>query len=571
MFSKKIRNAAIACMLAAGLVIASAEPAEAAIDYVNVPDVAITVDGKTVSSDVSPVIGSGRLMVPARIVSEYLGAQVVWYAEKQQAVIVKGADTLTIYNNSSDYILNGVQKTSDVPITIINGRFMVPLRLVGESLGADVLWSDAARSVTITSQKSETPTNPPEPQPDTPSYTVTEVNKTIQVAQVDGNIVNIRSGPGTEYDKVGHVQSGDVLTATGQAQDSNGETWYRIKTVQDQDTFIAAWLTQDYNSNNNGGNGNNTPPSSTTSSSGDIKVTAKNAETGQSYISFDIGDGTPRVVSNNDNQLVLQVDGVQIADSSWNPVGNMAPFTGFEMKNIDGDTVQITTTVTEHGYFRLDINNNIFSIMAVAKHKDGKLGLAGKTIVVSPGHGIYSTGGAIDYGAVSPINGLTEVDFNTPVSQRLRDKLEAAGATVIMIRSDANPINMTLYQRSVVANSNNADAFIEIHGDSAASSSAYGIGTWAYTDQARLTASAQKDIRNEFAYCMNQAMADTTGQPAYVKYGNFSVIRETEVPCVLIECGFLTNYSDTTRLATPEYQETLAQAMFNGLNNYFSY
>lgn len=37
---------------------------------------------------------------------------------------------------------------------------------------------------------------------------------------------------------------------------------------------------------------------------------------------------------------------------------------------------------------------------------------------------------------------------------------------------------------------------------------------------------------------MNAAMASATGQPAYVKYGNFSVLRETEIPCVLIECGF---------------------------------
>ena len=72
-----------------------------------------------------------------------------------------------------------------------------------------------------------------------------------------------------------------------------------------------------------------------------------------------------------------------------------------------------------------------------------------------------------------------------------------------MIREDENPINMSLYERSVIANSNNANAFIEIHGDSAGSS-ASGIGTWAYIDSARLTSSAQVDMRNEFASVMNQ-------------------------------------------------------------------
>ena len=156
------------------------------------------------------------------------------------------------------------------------------------------------------------------------------------------------------------------------------------------------------------------------------------------------------------------------------------------------------------------------------------------------------------------------------MGQKLRDKLEAAGATVIMIREDENPINMTLYQRSVIANTANADAFIEIHGDSA-TSTATGIGTWIYTDSARLTSSAQVDMRNEFGSVMNAAMASATGQPAYVKYGNFSVLRETEIPCVLIECGFLSNPHDVALLKDPAYWEKLAQGMYNGLYNYFAY
>ena len=231
----------------------------------------------------------------------------------------------------------------------------------------------------------------------------------------------------------------------------------------------------------------------------------------------------------------------------------------------------MTANVTDEGYFRLDINGSTFTVTAVAKHKNGTLGLAGKTIVVSAGHGVYGTGGAIDRGAVSTVDpSFDEVDFNTYVAQILRNKLEAAGATVIMIREDENPINMTLYERSVITNSANADAFIEIHGDSA-TSTATGIGTWIYTDSARLTSAAQVDMRNEFGSVMNAAMANATGQPAYVKYGNFSVIRETEVPCVLIECGFLSNPHDVALLKDPAYWEKLAQGMYDGLANYFAY
>ena len=259
----------------------------------------------------------------------------------------------------------------------------------------------------------------------------------------------------------------------------------------------------------------------------------------------------------------MQIDGAQISGGTWMPAENMAPFNGFKVENYGSNAVRMTANVTQGGYFRLDINGSTFTVTAVAKHKNGTLGLAGKTIVVSAGHGVYGTGGAID-------RGFDEVDFNTYVAQKLRDKLVAAGATVIMIREDENPINMSLYERSVIANSNNADAFIEIHGDSAGSS-ASGIGTWAYIDSARLTSSAQVDMRNEFASVMNQALNGATGEPAYVKYGNFSVIRETEVPCVLIECGFLSNAHDLALLKSEAYWEKLAQGMYNGLYNFFSY
>ena len=267
----------------------------------------------------------------------------------------------------------------------------------------------------------------------------------------------------------------------------------------------------------------------------------------------------------------MQIDGAHIDTSTWMPAENLSPFNGFKVENYGSNAVRMTANVTNEGYFRLDINGSTFTVTAAAKHKTGTLGLSGKTIVVSAGHGVYSTGGAIDRGAVSTVDpSFDEVDFNTYVAQKLRDKLEAAGATVIMIREDENPINMTLYQRSVIANSANADAFIEIHGDSA-TSTATGIGTWIYTDSARLTSSAQVDMRNEFGTVMNSAMAGATGEPAYVKYGNFSVLRETEIPCVLIECGFLSNPHDVALLKDPAYWEKLAQGMYNGLYNYFAY
>ena len=520
-----------------------AEPAAAA-------NISIIIDGQTVPSDVSPTIINDRTMVPVRVIGEYLNATVVWDNSTRTATITKGSTTLKLTEGQYSYTLNGTSNSLDVPITIIGDRTMAPLRVISEALGAGVLWTN--NTVYVSS-----------------SGTVL-----IQVNQVDGNVVNLRQGTSTDYPVVGTVTSGTYLEIIGVA--SNG--WYQIKTANGEDAYITNEYTSLYSGNNAGSPVTPTPDPGTSEeqpSSGDtngtLSVVNRTSGTGQSSIAFNIGSGTASVVSNNGNQVVLQIDGAHIDTGTWMPAENLLPFNGFKVENYGSNAVRMTANVTNEGYFRLDINGSTFTVTAVAKHKNGTLGLSGKTIVVSAGHGVYSTGGAIDRGAVSTVDpSFDEVDFNTYVAQKLRDKLEAAGATVIMIREDENPINMTLYQRSVIANTANADAFIEIHGDSA-TSTATGIGTWIYTDSARLTSSAQVDMRNEFGSVMNAAMASATGQPAYVKYGNFSVLRETEIPCVLIECGFLSNPHDVALLKDPAYWEKLAQGMYNGLYNYFAY
>ena len=520
-----------------------AQPAEAAVS--------IIVDGQTISSDVSPTIMSGRTMVPVRAIGEVLDANVVWSDATRTVTVTKGSNTLYLTAGSYSYTLNGTTNSLDVPVTIVNGRTLVPLRVISESLGAGVLWANNT------------------------VYVSSSGKILVQVDVGDGYVLNLRSGPGTEYANIGTVQNGVFLEVIDVA--ANG--WYKIKTANSEGAYISNEYAHLYSSVNSGSPITPTPdpdpsePSdpSTGDQNGTLTVTNRTVGTGQSSIAFNIGSGSASVVSNNGEQVVLQIDGAQISDGTWMPAENMAPFNGFKVENYGTNAVRITANVTTGGYFRLDINGSTFTVTAVAKHKNGTLGLAGKTIVVSAGHGVYGTGGAIDRGAVSTIDpSFDEVDFNTYVAQKLRDKLEAAGATVIMIREDENPIDMTLYERSVITNSANADAFIEIHGDSAGST-ASGIGTWAYIDDARLTSAAQVDMRNEFASVMNQAMANATGEPAYVKYGNFSVIRETEVPCVLIECGFLSNAHDLALLKSEAYWEKLAQGMFNGLYNFFSY
>lgn len=510
----------------------------------------IYIDDRQVSTDVAPVVVNSRVLVPIRVVSEGLGAKVQWDNASQSVTITKGASTLKMYVNKTTYTKNGASKTLDVPVKVINNRTLVPIRVVSEDLGAGVQWDHGN------------------------VYVQSGGQLIIKVNQLNaGGYLNLRQGPGTNYTIVGKVNSGDYLSVITRKGD-----WYKIQTKNGDDAYVSKnYVTVYSGGTSNSGTSVDVPETQPDVSqpandkNGNMTVTDRTTGTGQSSISFDIGTGTPSVVSNDGNQILLKVSGVHLSADNWSPADNMAPFTGLKVNNNGNDSVLLTAAVSNKGYFRLDISGSTLTVTAVAKHKNGSTGLAGKTIVVSPGHGVYSAGGAIDRGARSPHNGLDEVTFNTPLSLKLRDKLEAAGATVIMVRDTEGPINMSLYERSVLTNNANADAFVEIHGDSAANQAAKGIGTWIYTDNTRLTTAAQKSIRNEFGSVMNQALTNATGQPAYVKYGNFSVLRETEVPCVLVECGFLTNVEDAARLATDEYQEKLAQGIYDGLANYFAY
>lgn len=522
-------------------------------------DIKIVIDGKTVTTDVAPMIVNSRTMVPVRVISENLGADVEWDNSTRTISVAKGSTKMLLKANSSSYTINGTTKTLDSPVIISNGRTMVPLRLIGEALGAAVEWENG--TVTISSA----------------GYPIIKVNE----FSGSGAYLNLRSGPGTNYDIVGKVYGGTYLEVVGESGN-----WYKIKTANGADAYVSKDYVSLYSNNSASNPGTSEPdvdvddptvndPDDATVAKGDksgtIQVSSRDTNTqGQASITFALGTGSAKVVSNDGTKLVLQIDGAQVNSGVWTPAENMAPFNGFKVQNDSSNTVRMTMSVTSGGYFRLNVDGSNLTITAVAKHKNGVKGLVDKVIVVSAGHGVYS-GGTIDRGAVSPHNGLDEVDFNTPVALKLRDKLEAAGATVIMIREDEGPINMSLYERSVVANNNNADAFIELHGDSASNQSAYGIGTWLYTGNLRMTASAQEDMRNEFGSAINSALASATGQPAYIKYENFSVTRETQVPCALIECGFLSNAEDAARLATDSYQELLAQGIFNGLNNYFAY
>ena len=100
--------------------------------------ITIKIDGATVSSDTAPVVISGTTLVPVRVITEYLGADVSWNGTTRQATFKTSAYTVVFTIDSASYTVNGVKKTLPIAARIINRRTMIPLRALSEAIGADV-------------------------------------------------------------------------------------------------------------------------------------------------------------------------------------------------------------------------------------------------------------------------------------------------------------------------------------------------------------------------------------------------------------------------------------------------
>lgn len=117
--------------------------------------ITVNVNGTRVSfPGVGPQQINGRVMVPLRGVMEQLGAYVGYDASTRTVTATRGDIDLQLKLGDRVATLNGRQVTLDVPATEYRGSTLVPLRFMGEALGADVRWDGAVQAVNITTTDS---------------------------------------------------------------------------------------------------------------------------------------------------------------------------------------------------------------------------------------------------------------------------------------------------------------------------------------------------------------------------------------------------------------------------------
>ena len=123
-------------------------------------DTVVTLDGEVLEFDVPPVIVDGRVLIPMRVIFEALGANLSWDGSTGTVTATAGGRVIIMQVGNVEMTIDDAVILLDVPPQLINGRTLVPARAVAESLDADVRWDRQTSTAIITSYTPEYETMP---------------------------------------------------------------------------------------------------------------------------------------------------------------------------------------------------------------------------------------------------------------------------------------------------------------------------------------------------------------------------------------------------------------------------
>ncbi|HEU0131298.1 MAG TPA: N-acetylmuramoyl-L-alanine amidase [Mycobacteriales bacterium] len=182
--------------------------------------------------------------------------------------------------------------------------------------------------------------------------------------------------------------------------------------------------------------------------------------------------------------------------------------------------------------------------------------LAGKTVIVDPGHG------GADRGWTS--GALVEADLAYDIAARLEGRLAAAGAIPFLTRSADGDVSVA--DRAEFANSAEADLYLSIHVDGSPSARCQGVATY-YFGNARSGASAVGERLADLV--QREVVARTDLLDCRTHPQSWELLRLTRMPAVQVDAGYLTNAHDAARLGEPEFRDTIAEALLAGVQRLY--
>lgn len=400
--------------------------------------------------------------------------------------------------------------------------------------------------------------------------------------------LNVRYGPGLSHEILTQVHDDDQLNVLGEENE-----WYKVRLESDQIGWVASWLVKNEEvSLENDLYGRVTSP----------EVNVRQFSTTDSAILGTVTQGEEFPILYKENGWVqilfhqrvawLHSDLIDVIDTPAEMVADedstandlvkirvgTTPTNVRQKPTTDADVLTTLRTAEdfnviseENEWYEIELSNGTRGFVASwivetissetvsaeesfpsAAQSQYATTLAEATIVIDPGHGGY------DPGAVAT-SGFTEKEVTLNTALLLADRLENAGANVILTRQTDEFISLN--DRVYSAHRANADAFISLHYDSVEeANSMSGTTTYYYSKDEKPLA----DTINH--YLAQDVRLDNNG----VRNGNYFVLRQNAQPSVLLELGYLNNEYDITVVNTQAYQASVADAVYQALDNYFS-
>ncbi len=201
-------------------------------------------------------------------------------------------------------------------------------------------------------------------------------------------------------------------------------------------------------------------------------------------------------------------------------------------------------------YFTIQKQNTVETMLPVNS----------KVIILDAGHGGWDPG-------KTGTQGDNEKNINLQIAQKLKQYLEQGGAVVYMTRNSDEALGEKkgedMKERKRIANESEGDIFISIHQNAFPKGSAKGAQVF-YHKQSQEGKKLAEEIQKSL-----KKYVDDENIREIKENTNYYILKKTELPSALVECGFLSNLEEEKKLNTEEYQQKVAWAIYVGIMNYF--
>lgn len=543
-------------------------PGWAAASSAEEEPVNLMIGGQAVSPEVPPEIKNGRTLVPVRVIAEGLGADVDWNEAARTATITRGNQQLTLTLNSTQAQLNGKQVKLDTAPVISRQRMLLPLRFVGESLGVTVGWDNSSRTV-IANETPEVQLNGRKPAQTIGLY---QVNDTMYVsAQAVADQLGLKGFQWSHPERGKTIDDKLALPVSQLETELGGTlTWNKKKNVleverrnhltdvsQEGDLVrIHTSMLVRAESFTLEGPNRIVLDLPQTALDGDLLELSRQSSDGiVSVGETEERDPDASVDEDRDEDQDEDLDqATEPSDSSEEQASQVnepevKPLIAslrYSQYSASPDTVRIVIELNQKSQYNVTYTNNGIEVKLTPKPQK-----TGFLIVVDAGHG------GKDPGSLGT-KGNHEKDYTLAVSNKVVELLKQYKEfQVVPVRT--TDVFYELSERVAIANERNADLFLSIHANAFPKATAAGTETFYYNANSKT-----------FAQIVHKHLQGATqfADRGY-KTSGYYVIKNTKMPAVLTETGFLSNPTENAKLTDPAFQDKIAKALVAAIREYY--